>query len=494
MPRRAYSYIRFSTAGQVQGDSLRRQGDLARAWCEENGVELVEDYRDLGVSAFRGKNAAKGALRAFLARVESGKIPAGSLLLVESLDRLTRAQIVDALSLFLSIISAGVEVVTLADGKRYSRRSVNDNFSEIIISLTILSRANEESETKARRQRALWDQKRLRAQRGEIVSAKGPPWLELSGDRRRWVVVRDRARVVRWIFERAAEGWGANRIALDLNRRSVPTLTGRGSDWFEGVVSKLLRNRAAVGDFEMHRCGPDRSRELVATVRGYYPRVIPAALFERVQKIRSAPSGRRRGPANPDNIFRGLCFDSRDGSPVYCRTGRGARSYAHLIPKSCHLGKRPRVTWRLDDFRRRFLLVVRAASLAPGRDSTGDREALEAERAELSDRIANLNRVLAAAFTPEGVEELARLQSRREEIATSLSESSTQGEPEEIDWLDSERLRANIAATVRRIEIDFEGRAFRAEMHGGGSASYRETASGDVLVEVDGVEIAPELA
>jgi DNA invertase Pin-like site-specific DNA recombinase len=63
----AYSYVRFSSAEQAKGDSLRRQTAKAAAWCLENGYTLdPSTYKDLGVSGFRGKNAASGALAQFL--------------------------------------------------------------------------------------------------------------------------------------------------------------------------------------------------------------------------------------------------------------------------------------------------------------------------------------------------------------------------------------------------------------------------------------------
>lgn len=143
---KAYSYLRFSTADQIRGDSFRRQTELARTWCDKTGVPLVDNYRDLGVSAFRGANADKGALKAFLDRVESGVIEPGSYLIVESLDRLSRTDITFALQMFLGLINAGIIVVTLADQRVYDRELINDgNFTDIIISLTILSRANEGS-------------------------------------------------------------------------------------------------------------------------------------------------------------------------------------------------------------------------------------------------------------------------------------------------------------------------------------------------------------
>jgi hypothetical protein len=47
-------------------------------------------FNDLGVSAYRGKNAEAGRLADFLVAVEDGIVPRGSYLLVESLDRISR--------------------------------------------------------------------------------------------------------------------------------------------------------------------------------------------------------------------------------------------------------------------------------------------------------------------------------------------------------------------------------------------------------------------
>jgi DNA invertase Pin-like site-specific DNA recombinase len=85
---RAYSYLRMSTAEQIRGDSLRRQLEQSRDYAAKHGMTLVEDLRDIGISAFHGANAAEGALGLFLAAVKAEKVEAGSYLLVESLVRL----------------------------------------------------------------------------------------------------------------------------------------------------------------------------------------------------------------------------------------------------------------------------------------------------------------------------------------------------------------------------------------------------------------------
>src|SRR5882757_9754650 len=88
----AYSYLRFSTPEQAAGDSRRRQIAMAEKYAADHHLklDLHLSFRDLGVSAYRGRNAKEGALRAFLDAIEHNLVPHGSYLLVESLDRLSR--------------------------------------------------------------------------------------------------------------------------------------------------------------------------------------------------------------------------------------------------------------------------------------------------------------------------------------------------------------------------------------------------------------------
>jgi DNA invertase Pin-like site-specific DNA recombinase len=109
----------------MRGDSFEPQTKKAAEYASAHGLELdtTLTFRDLGVSAFRGRNAQTRALRAFLDGVEHGDIPQGSHLLVESLDRISREQIIAAQGLFLQIIDAGVTLVTLRTIRRIQRRT-----------------------------------------------------------------------------------------------------------------------------------------------------------------------------------------------------------------------------------------------------------------------------------------------------------------------------------------------------------------------------------
>lgn len=154
----AFSYVRFSSKKQEQGDSVRRQTALARAHADQHGLVLDErSYQDLGISAFKGKNAVEGALGAFIDAVDRGLIPKNATLLVESMDRLSRQEVDEALELFLSITRRGITIVTLRDGQSYSRASIKANWTKLIVALAMMAGANESSATKAMRVKQAWE-------------------------------------------------------------------------------------------------------------------------------------------------------------------------------------------------------------------------------------------------------------------------------------------------------------------------------------------------
>src|SRR5262245_758243 len=115
----AYSYLRFSHPDQAKGDSQRRQTELRDTWLARHPTIQLETsltLEDKGVSGFTGQhrdNPAGNALAAFVSLVKKGRIAQGSYLIVENLDRLSREDIIPALSLLLDLISSGIRVVQL---------------------------------------------------------------------------------------------------------------------------------------------------------------------------------------------------------------------------------------------------------------------------------------------------------------------------------------------------------------------------------------------
>jgi DNA invertase Pin-like site-specific DNA recombinase len=298
----AYSYLRFSTPDQFKGDSFRRQTEMARQYAATHGLELDSKLtlQDLGVSAFRGRNHRTGALRAFLDAVEAGMVEEGSCLLVESLDRLSRDAIVEAHGLFLLIVNAGVTVVTLSDGKAYSRAGINANPMDLLYSLLIFIRGNEESATKARRIRAVWGAKRDRAAE-KVMTSRAPGWLRLVNGQ--WEVIEDRAAVVRRIFDDTCRGIGQHAIAERLNREGVPVF-GRGQRWHRSYIVKILASPAVVGTLVPHTLDYGdgrRVRRPLEPVENYYPVVITTEQAAAARAM--APPRGRHSDRTPQNVL-----------------------------------------------------------------------------------------------------------------------------------------------------------------------------------------------
>src|ERR1700712_4391472 len=120
---RAISYSRFSSARQHGGSSIERQLKLTREYCENHNLILDESLTDEGLSAFTGDHTARGSLGRFMQAVDQGRVERGTYLVIEALDRLSRAAVRPALTQFLRIIDAGVKIVTLYDGRVYEDTS-----------------------------------------------------------------------------------------------------------------------------------------------------------------------------------------------------------------------------------------------------------------------------------------------------------------------------------------------------------------------------------
>lgn len=151
MKPKLYSYVRFSSAKQREGNSLERQQDIALKIATRFNLELdTTAFHDLGMSAFKGRNADEGKLSEFINQI-GVKVPVGSWLVVENLDRLSRDDAWSALDLFKSILSKGIIVVTGMDEKIYKYSDVKNNPTDLIISLLMFTRAHDESLTKKNR-------------------------------------------------------------------------------------------------------------------------------------------------------------------------------------------------------------------------------------------------------------------------------------------------------------------------------------------------------
>jgi DNA invertase Pin-like site-specific DNA recombinase len=280
--RKAYSYIRMSTETQLKGDSLRRQLDGAETYAKNNALELVNSIdgtslKDLGVSAFNGKNKQKGALSIFLAALDQGKIESNSILLIESLDRLSRDRLSEAIPQFIEILNNGIEIITLIDNQRYTKEIINTNPGSLFISLGAMLRANDESETKSKRGRAAWSNKRNNSDK-KIITTLCPAWLKFSKINNVFEFIYDRKKVVELIFDMCINSGGLYSIARHLNENKIPVF-GNGKMWHRSYINKIINNRSVIGEFQPHEMINGKRQKCGNPINSYFPKAIEEQQF-----------------------------------------------------------------------------------------------------------------------------------------------------------------------------------------------------------------------
>jgi DNA invertase Pin-like site-specific DNA recombinase len=426
---KAYSYLRFSTPEQMKGDSFRRQTQLAQQYAAKHKLKLDTELtlNDLGVSAFRGKNARSGALGAFLKAIDADMVPEGSVLLVESLDRVTRQDPWDALPLFQQIINAGVTIVTLHDNKTYSRTEMRANPMRILESLFVMIRANEESVTKSRRLKSAWQNKRTRAKERPLT-ARAPYWLQLDAGKKRFEIVTERAAIVRRMFAMTLQGIGQHRIAETLNTERVPVF-GRGIHWHRSYVAKILSNRAVIGTLETHTVEYEegkKKRKPDTVIEDYYPAVVAKETFENVrvltQETRSPLRGRHAN-GTVSNIFGGLARCPRCGETM-TRVSKGVgngKPFLVCVSAKAGAGCRPYHAVPYDQVEQAFLgnagyLIATAPAGAGGEEIDRQIDGLEASIEATRDAIANILSDIEAGNTRSERRRIRELENSIDEL------------------------------------------------------------------------------
>jgi DNA invertase Pin-like site-specific DNA recombinase len=296
-----YSYVRFSSAKQAEGTSLARQAEFAAKYCAQHGLTLDTSLSmtDAGLSAYHGTHIKSGALGVFLKAVELGRVAPGSVLLVEQLDRISRAEPILAQGILSQIIGAGIRVVTAADGREYSRETLKKDPMGLVYSLLILIRSHEESSAKSSRVKSAMIARCKEWQAGTwrkpiAPGVSDPGWVHRVGDSYQFIPAREEA--MRAMISLYRSGWGALRIVQELDRRGLSI--GGGANGVDRVA-QLIRKRALVGERVLRVDGEE------FVLQAYYPALLTEEEFAELQ-ILAGERGRRPGRGTIPGIFTGM--------------------------------------------------------------------------------------------------------------------------------------------------------------------------------------------
>jgi DNA invertase Pin-like site-specific DNA recombinase len=480
-----YSYIRFSSKPQEQGDSVRRQTGMGEAWLNrhpEHTIDSTLRLRDLGVSAFKGRNLdrERGDLGKFLALAQDGKIERGSILMLENLDRFSRQPPRKAYRAFCDLVEAGVRVLTLDPEQLIDEKNIDS--MEVVLTIIIkMQLAHEESRKKAARQVENWAEKRRRARATkEPMTRHCPGWLSWDDSAGKWTVKAGAKATMAYIFQRTCDGLGKQRLLAELNGKFKPF--GKAKRWNGSMVSSILHDRTVLGELLPHRKVGDSQPPIV----DYYPRLVPDDLYYRA---RAAIESRRMQPGRNSqwvNLFVGLVkFPDGHGGTIQTATwsNGGGR---HTARRFVSVGHRERVKGACPlsvEYGKveRYILAA-LYQLTPddllGKTGATDKTiaAKERELAGMESRLAELDKALTTSKTPvpQLVAAISELTAQRDIVRREIDQlkgaSATaranpvkavqdllaviESAPESKQHGLRLKLRGLVSAIVERVEID----------------------------------------
>jgi len=329
---RYHLYHRVSKAIQSEeGHGIDRQQQGSEIWIQNHNQKRVEEglpsysrgqvYEDRGRSGYTAANLKKGELGQLMNDIERGFIEKGDIIVIELIDRFSRAKPDFVRKQFEKILSAGVKIAITKWDIVFEEdmQGIEGVSARVLLEISIYL-ANQESSQKSARIRS---SNKTMKDKGLKHIAKTPIWLARTYDRKGHEVIPQNAEIVQKIFELKLEhGWGALKImnhlrALEAKGKlkgfvavdNKPSLIlarytyndegelvqgALNAPLAESTVNAILRNRNVIGSLN--------------DLPNYYPPIVDEAVYYAVQKTFDTSTG-GGGSGQFNNIFRniGVC-------------------------------------------------------------------------------------------------------------------------------------------------------------------------------------------
>tara|TARA_Y100000385_G_scaffold46095_1_gene42703 strand:+ start:3035 stop:4888 length:1854 start_codon:yes stop_codon:yes gene_type:complete len=349
---RAYSYIRFSSDKQAEGDSVRRQIHLRDRWLKDNPDVFLDEHtiKDFGVGAATGDNLdpKKGNLGKFLKACATGKIERGSYLIMERVDRFSRKSALKVANILVDIVEDyGLKIVFLEPSELILDSETIDDTMYVMTIVMSLQLAHDESAKKSERVAARWSDKKKNLKAGTPYTKKLPAWIIQDED---FNLEADpvKAKAIKTIFKLSVEGYGCKKILAYLNDNNIPPITEPTKRtpkplWSLSYISQLLNDRRLIGELQPKTQRGTAHRKFDGKViQNYFPVVIDESTFNKnilVKKERRTLKVVKN--RNFINLFIGLIYCTSDGRKMTAisrnRDRYGKRTYNRFLAST---GKR----------------------------------------------------------------------------------------------------------------------------------------------------------
>ena len=334
------SYKRFSKKSQEGNTSIERQAKAALEVCKRMGWKLVDLPPDRAISGSKqvkdkdGKmvsaNKARGNLGAFLARVKSGDVPPGSVLIIDDVARFSRNNdAIEVLNDINQLLKKGVGLYSCSNGQLLTQEKLNEN--KYILQLwlgAIIEAGNYATELTRKIISSFDDKRKMIADGKKVIIGKWMPfWLDFIPD------VPDKVNTT-GVFKFSKEattmetavadymdkGMSLQKIIQQFNERNIPC-SANGKCWYVGTLSQLLRQKTLMGTITLKGVEyPD-----------YYPALIDKKRFDALQERLKINTSRKTIPTaeqNTNNLFPNMCRCKCGGNVgVWCPSCSDMRKY-----------------------------------------------------------------------------------------------------------------------------------------------------------------------
>jgi DNA invertase Pin-like site-specific DNA recombinase len=419
--RPAISYSRFSDPyKQKDGDSEDRQARAFQAFCEaRNLVPRGEPLVDRGLSAYKMLHRDKGKFGLFLQAIQEGLVEKDAVLVVEALDRLSRAKPHESMNLAADILKAGVDIGVVTLGEIFTEADLGGPKAHTLWMFFWL--AHQESKQKAERIGESWKKRRaLAREKGKLMSKRLPAWLEAVHGQLR--PIPERVAVVQRIFRLAIEGHGHKRIVGTLHKEEIPPFS-RAGKWTVPYITHILNDQRVLGNLKVKEGD---------MLRAYYPAIVTEQDYA---LARAAQGERSNGGANKKrfrdnkyvNLFRSLLVHARDGEGFFLNN-RGTNKDPRLVLVSA-AGGNGRVgtyTFPYPVFETAVLTLLRevdpAEVLEGGKSGPGPVDTLRARLSNLRDDIASIKADIKAKYSRQLSEVLREQEEDQERLQEQLAD------------------------------------------------------------------------
>ncbi|MDR3458299.1 MAG: recombinase family protein [Verrucomicrobiae bacterium] len=214
-------YGRYSSKGQQDNDSVRRQVDGANAYAKRNGIEIIgQPYFDEGVSGKAGANLRKELGRA-IADTQRGEI-----IIVELQDRLGRQNPFELMHLLYQLVTEkGAAIHVWSENMIIDQTTVNEFGSQLKMFVGAAI-GHQENVRKIGRIIETVEETMKSCANGHLVKGAlrfTPQCFKWDTKHNRVYVDDKQANVVKKIFSMYNDGQGTTRIAKHLNETKEPT-------------------------------------------------------------------------------------------------------------------------------------------------------------------------------------------------------------------------------------------------------------------------------